>query len=359
MFILIDGIMGSGKTYYAVNFIKENLDKYYKIYTNINGFKFNKFSNVLPLYFDYAPDGSLSLLDYFQKLKDIYDIPNTNDNDLHQYLLENDFIDSSKKPFLVVIDEAQNYFDRKTDLLIWMQTYHRHLFCDFILITQSASLLHSSYLKQFEYFIHSIPLSRQLFSNKFKYQKHIAYPYRDGKLGTKVSTITLPKSNDIFDIYQSGDKVRTKSVVNKYIYFFIGLILLVVLSFLYLFNTFFSSDSKKDTKTTNKSVTRQTNISSVKDKSKNISYNNSSNKYFVIKCLNSYCSKDYISFAFDDLEFLLKESNSKLLRFKTISNDYIILYLFVSDDFFKFFERRKQDEKSNFNVIDTVKSSFF
>jgi len=42
MFIFIDGVMGGGKSYYAVDYIVKNYAKYQTIYTNINGFKFNR-----------------------------------------------------------------------------------------------------------------------------------------------------------------------------------------------------------------------------------------------------------------------------------------------------------------------------
>ncbi len=357
MFILVDGIMGSGKTYYAVNFIKENIDKYYKIYTNINGFKFNKFSNILPLYFDYAPDGSLSLLDYFQKLKEIYDTPDTDDNDLHQYLLDNDFIDSSKKPFLVVIDEAQNYFDKKTDLLIWMQTYHRHLFIDFILITQSASLLHSSYLKQFEYFIHSIPLSRQLTNSKFKYQKHISFPYRDGKYGTKVDTITLDKKEDIFSLYQSGDKVRVKSVLHKYIYYFAGFIVILIVFFVYLLGMFFSPPSKSKESSSLKKRHDFAPKKHLEDKDSSATYRSNS-KYIRIKCFKYNCYGKSIKFDLRDLDFLVKYTGSRFLRSVT-NGRYVEIYLIATQKFLDLFETKgyRNDKSFNFDPISSFRSS--
>ena len=348
MFILVDGIMGSGKTYYAVNYIYENRGKYHRIFTNINGFKF--FDNIEPLYFDYAPDGSKSLLDYFSDLKDIYDRPDTTDDDLHSYLIENNFIirnGESFKPFLVVIDEAQNYFDKKNDLLIWMQTYHRHLYCDFILITQAYNLLYSSYHKQFEYFVHAIPLSRQLFTNKFKYQKHVSVPYRDTKPGTKVGDILLPHKKDVFSMYQSGDKVRVKSFIHKYIYYFLGFVFLMIVGFIFFVNYFFGSHSTTKHIEKKSHIIKTTNVKKVKN-----DYVDDGYRYLRIRCFNYRCfySDLHIDFDFRDLNHLIDITSSKFIRADRFSYGYVYVYLIASPKFLSLFQGASKNE-TDFSLL--------
>ena len=349
MFILVDGIMGSGKTYYAVDYIKKNHNKYYKVLNNINGFKYQ--DNIQKLYFDVAPDNSVSMLDHFDELKSIYDRPETDDNDLIDYMIQHDFIKKESEkiiPLLMVIDEAQNYFNKKDELLIWVQTYHRHFYCDFILITQSYNLIYSSYLKQFEYFVHSIPLSRKLIKNGFSYQKHISVPYRDGKTGTKFEDVKLKHNPDVFAMYQSGDKVRVKSVFRKYFVYILIFALLFVSLIYFMFNYFFSpSQEKKSIKQnieTHRNVTGQRNVTSGKRDYTSV---NEGDRYLRIKCFGDRCidEKLHIDFKIQDMPYLLEQTGSKFLRSEVPARNYVILYMIATVDFFNLFEGASNENK--------------
>jgi len=343
MIILLDGIMGSGKSYYAVDFIFKKKNDYYKIYTNIDGFKYSE--NIEPFKFSW-------FIDILTELKLIYDDENSSDEDLWEYLYSIGFLNSNQKedikPVLFVIDEAHNFFDKKNDLLTWFITYHRHYFIDAILITQTYSLIHSSYHKLFENIIHAIPASRRLLNSNFKYQKHIKLPISDGKYGTYSGDIYLKKNPKVFAMYQSGDRVRTKSYLHKYIYYFIGFVILGFFAF-YKLKQQLTPESKKDTNV-NKS---ESNITKkiYKDVS---SLTFSTKHYLIIKCIDSTCKGVdktlNIVFNIDDLEELLSNTDSKYLRAKKINDNFAYLYLLVNDEFLELFKKRS-DKNEGFHII--------
>ncbi len=111
------------------------------------------------------------------------------------------------KPSLFVIDEAQNHFssiDKTTGraasadpVLIWWIAYHRHLCMDVVLLTQHYDKLHTSYLKDIEYFLDAVPASR-IVGLSFKYNKYIKIPYYKTNLA---ETIKLKKKKEVFDLY--------------------------------------------------------------------------------------------------------------------------------------------------------------
>jgi len=345
MIILLDGIMGSGKSYYAVDYIHKNKDKYFKVYTNIDGFKYS--DNVEELKFSWF-EGVIN------DLKLIYDDESTSDQDLWNHLYNIGFLNSNQKddikPVLFVFDEAHNFFDKKSDLLTWFITYHRHFFIDAILITQTYNLIHYSYHKLFENIIHAIPASRRLFNSKFKYQKHIKLPISDGKNGTYSGDIYLKKDPKVFAMYQSGDKVRTKSYLHKYIYYLVGFLVLGFFAFYYLRSQFTpdkSKISKQDINTTTKSK-HYKNISTH-------SFSFDDKKYLIFKCVSNSCvsvKKDIdISFDIDDLQTLLTQSDSTYLRSRKINKDFAYVYLLVTDEFLKFFKKRSDTDEKGFHII--------
>lgn len=337
MFVVIDGIMGSGKTYYAVDYIEKKKNDYYKVFTNINEFKF--VSNIHTLNFS-------KFLNYIDEAKIIFDTEDTNDNDIVNYLVTVDLISKDGSgnviPSLLVIDEAHNQFDRKNDLLTWLITYHRHLFIDALLITQSYNLIHYSYHKLFEYYLHGIPASRQLIGGKFKYQKYIAVPFNKD---THAGDVFLKNRQVVFDMYKSGDKVRIKSIIRKYFFYFVAAVVLVLL-LLYLFiHNFLPDDRVPSTDKTvdnNSTVVRKYNYSS---------HNSVSVDGYYIKliCISNTCKNDNLNITLNinDLQSFLTNTDSKYLRSVNYSDYFGSVYLLVSNDFLNLFQGAKNEKNHN------------
>ncbi len=325
MFIGIDGIMGSGKTYYAVDYMYKNMQKYYKIYNNINGFQYQY--NIFPLSFGWLFGHLRHCHDIFliQREQDI-----TNDDVIFDYLVENSILGKDRKPVLIVIDEAHNEFSKKDDFLTWVITYSRHYYIDFILITQSYTLINREYFKIFEYFLSATPASRKLSQSTFSYTKYIAPPFNKD---TKVGTEYLKARSDVFAFYKSGDKVRVKSFLRKYLLITILIALVTVFAFFQYIQVFFGSSTKKV-----EVSERLISSSSISNSSKFLSFN----------CVNNFCIVNDKKIKFSDLIYLVKNSNSKVVRSDIFSDKYAEISILATPLFFSFIER-KSDEKNIFN----------
>ena len=391
MFVLVTGKPGSGKSYYAIDYIFSHKDDYFSIESNINGLKFE--GNIVALNFK-------RLHNILSECKRIYDSQIANlgdgsqtnviDEPIIEYLLSIGFIEPNPlydeyinelerrnnmlpffssfmnmvkplkpepkyKPSLFVIDEAQNHFssiDKTTGraasadpVLIWWIAYHRHLCMDVVLLTQHYDKLHTSYLKDIEYFLDAVPASR-IVGLSFKYNKYIKIPYYKTNLA---ETIKLKKKKEVFELYDSGDRVRSKNVVLPWIVFSLAGLFLVFLIFYYVRTYLFGGNSSKS-------------VSSAKsaDLSKNdIFYNHSKKakhiddqkftasglKYMRFVCIGSRCSNGLNNIIFDiaDLKNVLDSTGSKFLRQKVVNGRYQIteLFILVSSDFMDLFKQNK------------------
>lgn len=403
MFILITGKPGSGKSFYAVDYLSKNKDKYFSVECNINGLKFH--DNVVALNFN-------RLFNIVSQCKEIYDnqiamlgdgsASNVIDEPIIEYLLEIGFIELNSdyvfyldkkkkresyssfvqyllntfspiysepkyKPSLFIIDECQNHFpsiDRTTGksapadpVLLWWESYHRHLCMDVILLAQHYDKVHSSYLKDIEYFLDAIPSSRIL-GTKFKYKHYIKIPYYKTN---EVATIKLKKDKKIFDLYQSGDRVRTKNVILPWLIgSFAGLILVVGI-FYFVRKELFTPDSveKKHVSKTVSSVKHN----NVRSSSNHVSLHK--NKQFVdmtdlhyisLICIKNMCSnvKEGVRVNIRDLKSLLEGTHSKLIRQDIVKSSLGLskVYLLVSSSFLELFQSRSVNyENKDFSLI--------
>jgi zona occludens toxin len=329
MFTCIDGLMGSGKSYYAVEKIKSKKNDYHKILTNIDSFKFQ--DNIYDLKFN-------EFLVVLGQCKIQYDF-GKEDAFLQELLREKDLI--SDKPLLLVIDEAHNFLDKKNDLLTWFITYHRHLYIDVYLITQTYSLIHYSYHKLIQEYIHALPQDRQIFGGKFKYQKHISVPFNNASTLTSTEYLKVDKS--IFDMYQSGDKIRSKSVIRKYIYYFIGLIFFAMISFYILIDYFFMPHNAEDSllPKSNQPLPIVNDTVAANDDFKNL-------HLVELSCNKTRCTNAdrAIQFDLDLLQFLINNSNSKIVLVKKKFKHSSQITILASEEFLNFFQG-VSNEKNN------------
>jgi len=381
MFISITGKPGSGKSAYAVDQIITKRNEYHNIYANINGLKL---------------DGNLKALN-FNKLmltvrscKNIYDKQidelgeqgdeNIIDAPIVQFLIDDGFIVENPeyqiyidakneretkegfirwlldlikpiysvpqyKPTLIIIDEAQNHLpskdrvtgkDAKVDPIIaWWISYHRHLFMDVLLLSQTYQKIHSTYLRDIEYFLYAVPSDRQLFATKFQYRHHTGTPFFKTNL---VDTISIPKRKEIFEMYDSGDKVRTKSIIRKYVLILVALVVVVFILF-GLAISYFSGDdeSVESAEITTSTVSTVSTVSGVKTVQK-IDYKGF--VYIKLKCLHDECvnKKNNIELYIDDLNSTLVNTDSKIMNIKKLSYHYAVITLLASDRFINLFQ---------------------
>jgi len=220
-------VPGSGKTYYAVSvidreFFKVKDSKYLTLFTNVAQFNFHEFQSRAfkrDLKFNsYAFDFNKFIV----KVEDLYSIykdKNKTENDLVEFAKSINFYKA-----LFIIDEAHNYFNKENEALTFFLTYHRHLYVDLYFVTQNAALFHSKYLALSELFYSSLRRSRAL-SSSFSYTVFGSFPLsKDNQL----ESLSLKPSKEIFQYYESGGKVNSKSYGKKYIIMFaVGLIFFI------------------------------------------------------------------------------------------------------------------------------------
>ena len=358
MIVYYLGLPGSGKSYSGVNTIynnfsknedaKKDLKKDYQVcYTNINEFKFDKVKNV------YLFDEE----DIFKKLNTLYEMyrKKANDEELIEQCKEFKLYRA-----LFVLDECHKYFDVEKKFLVWWLTYHRHLYHDLILITQSLSLVHSKYKPLAEAFYKAKSSSLTLNQKYFNYMY-----YTEARLtkASFVNTVKVKKRQSVFELYKSGDSIDSKNVIKRFLFISLFFVL-----FLFLFAYFFYYEKSTDIKSNkvsipvikeNKNISNSSLTYSRDDKDDINDLNFEDKKLIILNCTYSSCSNDLLFFPpklikkFIDMELLhvyYKDEISKTL---------IIYYLSSSLDFYNFLTSYKggKDEKDSSASIDLFNHS--
>jgi len=377
MFISITGKPGSGKSYYAVHHVTKNRDNYLNIYTNINGLKME--GNLKALNFK-------NIVDVVTECKKIYDEQilklgeteeNIIDKPIIDYLLEENFIEHNEdydtyiedksnreqqpdfiryildifkpiysvpkhKPNLLIIDEAQNHFSKADEVLNWFISYHRHLYIDAILLSQTYQKIHTSYLRDMEYFLYAVPSSRQLFTSSFKYRHHLNTPFFKTNM---VETISIKKDKEVFELYESGDKVRTKSVLTKPL-----IIIFILLVFVYFVWGFAQDMLTSSSSTSPSSPTTHHNIKkNIKNDKKEVILNNLT--YLRVVCIADNCTNDTFGKVGIDkgtLLALISNSKSNILKTQNITKQIIIYNILASDIFISYFSKTEKEFVKSF-----------
>ena len=221
----IGGVQGSGKSYYAMYYIHDNFSNYTTVLTNIDNVNSS-----------YAKFLDMNLFrKKIEKLHTMAMVENATDEELNEFAkLENS---------LIVIDEAHNYFNKKDAVWNWLITYHRHLHIDLFLISQNILLIHSDH-RIFNNFYIAYSPSKQFNPYRFRYAQYIGHPFKESNF---VTDIKLPKSEDVFSIYQSGGAVKKTKVMGKF--FALAVIVFTALAvFLYfLFDHYSAKENLEDT----------------------------------------------------------------------------------------------------------------
>ena len=226
--MIIEGVPGAGKTYYAV---KHLLDTYFskkqdgtyqakkpvKIITNIDGFTLDH-ENLTDIV---KASGGVKV--FFSK-------------DFQEKVFE------KHGPVVYVIDEAQMIFDRKfydREVFSWFE-YHRHYGQNIYLVTQAAAKLPRDVTSLVEYVIRALPRSRSVTGLEFRYN-HVS-----GKDILKRDIVKINKK--IFEIYKSSGAEEVEKVSNPFMkraaLIFASALLLFYFGWKYIFDTWSGNDSQ-------------------------------------------------------------------------------------------------------------------
>jgi zona occludens toxin len=295
------GIPGSGKTYYAVNVIynnfsnnqdvKKDLKKDYKnCYTNINEFKYELVDHVF--YFDYDK--------FFKDIRTLFN--------MYKKKCSDDELIAEAKKFniyktLFIIDECHNYFDTAKPELIWWLTYHRHLYHDIFLITQNLQLVNSKYKPLAEAFYKAKSQSLTLDKRFFQYMYHTESRMTKASY---VNTIKVKRNKKVFELYKSGDTVKSKNVVLRFIIIALLLFLLLFISGYFLYQYLVPSVSKKEITSHVSKIVVSNDVSNDIDVSSMI--------YMSFLCTDEMCSYKDMYFDIKILAFARENFNLQIIN---------------------------------------------
>jgi hypothetical protein len=227
---LIQGKIGSGKTYYAVNHVlksyyiwSDELDSWIpkekdvdvRVYTNIKNMKLGE--------------------DLDRFITDAGGLSSFFDNKYQETFCMNSNV-------IYIIDEAQagNYFHRKfydVNVFLFFQM-HRHLGCDIYLITQDVRCLARELQQLAEYVIKAVRRSNSI-------GKSFTYKFYSGDECFK--TKRIKQDQKVFGMYRSmiiGEGEKIKSIPLKHIFIFVGLVVCAGLIFRFGFMKIFHNMNK-------------------------------------------------------------------------------------------------------------------
>lgn len=368
MLTLLTGTPGSGKTLYAIdNIIKiaNNEAPEFKyiqnVYTNISGFKFEKFEG------NKVSFERLSFDLFYEQLKELFAIYCENEGQdnldvlLQLYCKEKDILNT-----YFIIDEAHHYFDNQDKVKNWWFTYHRHLNHEILLITQNKSLINVQYRNIPEIFIKAQPRSKAISENVLRF-----FLYTEYRMTQKFATTEITVNKSYFDLYKSGNKSSQKRVGLKYIYSFFVMVFLLLFFFGFLiYKMYFSTPTPiKDTNQVSQTKIQDNNTIPVPQNtipvSQSIIKTNeldlSKLKYMQLTCSYkfNYClyNKQKIN-----LDFYLRMKNidnfQEFSLTKTIDTFYL-LDVFVSENFFSIYNKQGvSNVQNNFNSSSSQELNF-
>lgn len=355
----ITGIPRSGKSYYAVYrlwdlFInpksKNKNEKIEFAYTNINKFKFDKNSKILPFDFNIF-EMQLNELYRIYKMVD-----GKNDDLLIQKAKELKIYDA-----LFIIDEAHNFLnDKENEILKWWLTYHGHLGHEIWLITQDLSLIATGYKSVAEFFYKAIPLSKRLFTKKFRYTQYSSYKMYEKDF---ISSFNIPMIKEVFELYHSGSLGNQKSLIHKFIYIFLLLVFILCVIFWFFISMFKPNEPKqKPVQNTQKSQKlTSAEVSAMFSNSKiSTDFSKSEKFIYIFDCGAKFCSfeKNKILIPINLIQKITFENKPIFSeKIDTFSGNFS-WYLVYDNEIFKFLKEVSYEKNSNFTFVDSVSNEF-
>lgn len=369
MISLITGIPGSGKSYFSVykiykhflepylkekskqekkvlfSFLKpkkdeNNANKYDVCYTNIGGFNFDIFDNrVKP--FDFKSFYEVIFILHKMKVVD-----EATDDELIFKLKEYGYYKA-----LIVIDEAHNYFSKKNDdVLVWLLTYHRHLFIDIDLITQLPQLISKDYSGLAQDFYKAAPPILRIFQNKFRYTKYLSANFYKNEVSERLS---IPTRKEIFDLYVSGNDTKSKSIIVKFFILFLILFFIAFFGFNLFANSYKQAPQKKqtnnqiDTSQPTKQIKQSNQRQSKQPKNDDLQ----DYYYYDVICYdNSYCkinNDEYSEISYKVFMYLKEVNTPEFFEANRSQKSITRFNLVYEKDIFKFLKKGLKNEKGS------------
>jgi len=362
MVTLVTGFPGSGKSYYAIFLIYNILSLVDKmsdtidvIYTNINGVKFDYFPDS-KIQFKKFNDSEFYL--YLVELHTLYEL-NKNDDSVDDKLIEL----SKEKGYhnaLIVFDECHDFFSAPDKYKIFWLTYHRHLYHEIILLTQNKTLINTKYRAIPEIFVEAQPRSKKIINNSLTYKKYASFSMRKTDLFGKD---VLKARQEVFNLYQSGNKSNQKSIISKYIKLILIFVIIVFCAFYYILNSFVSDDEviepiakepinqPKNISTNNNKLKLESNndlvIKMICDNKKGCKFNDNIYPIFYI---DVFIKKSKSKTLFKDVFFRNTSINHKLYNHYILTNNKALSSFFIVQKSLKK-QLKKLDTNFNYKAI--------
>lgn len=234
---MITGVKGSGKTYYAVDYISKLKDQS-KILHNIKGLSLG--NNI----FDLAKEWNIEPIDFFRDSLHDEESPSHDPRfrELHSYLF---VIDECQKLF------PKNFKNQDVDQFFQMA---RHYDIDTYLLTQDEKLVAPSIKVHPELFLRAVSDTANPLPGYFLYRKLVGWE----QVGLPIK---IRKKQEIFDLYKSADtKLKGKSSRTKArpMLVMAGLMLFVAICTVGYFKYYTSNRSELRGKTPSSFVAKET-----------------------------------------------------------------------------------------------------
>lgn len=191
---IIEGVPGSGKTYYAVRHLAKSFYKKQKDGTYI----LDKPCTIITNIDNFQPD-HISLQEEIKKAGSV--------DKFFDYDFQEKYKDG-KDQIVYVIDEAQRLFRKgmvKNPEVFSYFEYHRHWGQDIYLVTQNARKLPFDITSLPEYIVKALPRVRSLLG-EFKYH-HLSE-------GQKIKGDSIKPDQGVFALYKSMDVAETEKISN-------------------------------------------------------------------------------------------------------------------------------------------------
>jgi hypothetical protein len=252
---IIDGKIGSGKTYYAVYHI---LKKYYH------------YDEILDEYF---PRKNLVLISNIDGLK-LEHIALDAEVEKHglEYVFSEQYVnslrDGRKFPIIFLIDEAQSpkFFHRKyyNERVFYFFQYSRHYGVDAFLITQDVDSLAKEIRVLPEYTIHAVSRTH---TTGYNFQ----YKFISNDEVTKTKFVKIDKS--VFRVYKSfnfDETEKPKPVYIRYFIFIAAAFICAILAFKFIFLSNFGPKNNKDSESA--AIAQRYNLEVRKENGKDVYY---------------------------------------------------------------------------------------
>ena len=361
MLTLLVGTPGSGKTLYAIDHILKianNEAPEYKnieyVYTNISGFKFDKF-NDNKVVFD-----KLVFFEFYEHLKNLFEMYLQNENNdnvddlLKDYCKHNNLLNA-----YFIIDEAHNHFDNQDKIKNWWFTYHRHLNHEILLITQNKTLINTQYRNIPEIFIKAQPRSKAISKNTMRY-----FLYTEYRMTQKFSTIEINTNKTYFDIYTSGNISTQKLQGKTLLILFISILITSIFIFIFLIYKFVFASPEIEVI---KNISTQSQDYQVKTpiiKNKEIHekpIEDIVNKMFKFTCFNSNCylkmNKKLELIPYDILKIYITNGENIYIEQKS---KRLNVFLFLPENTFNFLQGVQNEKtiKKDFAIDNPINPNF-